>query len=148
MAEARYGHAHRRARAKWADLVAQGGVECCELVCLKSSRLINPDEPWHLAHTPDGDAYLGPAHAECNTSEGARRGNRTRISPSQSQIEGSIPLVGDAHYPAPASHPSPRTVILATTRSNTPRIVDKSPKGPRPVHTRRARRVTSGNTCP
>ena len=104
----RYGHAHRRARAKWADLVAQGGVECCELVCLKSSRLINPDEPWHLAHTPDGDAYLGPAHAECNTSEGARRGNRTRISPSQSQIEGSIPLVGDAHYPAPASHPSPQ----------------------------------------
>lgn len=82
----RYGYAHRKARAKWAEVVARGEAQCCEIVCLKESRHIDPAEPWHLAHTPDGDAYLGPAHAVCNTSEGATRGNRTRVSPSQSQF--------------------------------------------------------------
>ena len=83
----KYGHAHRKARAKWAPVVARGEAQCSELVCLKVSRHIDPDEEWHLAHTADGLDYLGPAHAECNTSEGAIRGNRMRgITPSQSQI--------------------------------------------------------------
>ena len=74
----KYGHAHRKARAKWAEVVARGEAECCEIVCLKPSRHIDPDEEWHLAHTADGLDYLGPAHAECNTSEGAIRGNQGR----------------------------------------------------------------------
>ena len=74
----KYGSAHRRLRAKWAPVVARGEAQCSELVCVKASRHIDPDEPWHLAHTADGLDYLGPAHAECNTSEGAIRGNQGR----------------------------------------------------------------------
>lgn len=100
----RYGYTHKRTRARWAEVVSRGGAECCELVCLKSSRLINPDEPWHLAHTPDGTEYLGPAHAECNTSEGATRGNRMRVTPSQSRVS----LVGgDQATPHSTSSLSP-----------------------------------------
>jgi hypothetical protein len=32
----------------------------------------------HLAHTPDRSGYEGLQHAQCNTSEGATRGNRMR----------------------------------------------------------------------
>ena len=74
----KYGSAHRRLRAKWAPVVAAGDGWCSELVCVKTTRHITPDEEWHLAHTPDGSDYLGPAHAECNTSEGAIRGNQGR----------------------------------------------------------------------
>lgn len=74
----KYGSAHRRLRAKWAVVVARGEAQCSELVCVKATRHIAPDEEWHLAHTADGSDYLGPAHAECNTSEGAIRGNQGR----------------------------------------------------------------------
>ena len=86
----RYGSAHRRLRAKWAAVVARGEAQCSELVCVKASRHINPDEEWHLAHTADGSDYLGPAHAVCNTSEGAIRGNQGRAF-----------LVGDEARPRP-----------------------------------------------
>lgn len=33
---------------------------------------------WHLDHTPDRNGYRGPAHAHCNTSDGATRGNQQR----------------------------------------------------------------------
>ena len=93
----RYGSAHRRLRAKWAEVVARGEAQCSELVCVKVSRHINPDEEWHLAHTADGSDYLGPAHAVCNTSEGAIRGNQGRAF-----------LVGDDARPRPCfSSPSP-----------------------------------------
>lgn len=82
----KYGYAHRKVRAEWAAIVARGEGWCSEVVCLKATRHIDPDEPWHLAHTADGTDYLGPAHAECNTSEGATRGNRGRIATSQSQF--------------------------------------------------------------
>lgn len=77
----KYGYAHRKVRAEWAAIVARGDGWCSEVVCLKESRHIDPAEPWHLAHTADGTDYLGPAHAECNTSEGATRGNRGRVTP-------------------------------------------------------------------
>ena len=82
----KYGWKHRKARAEWAEAVARGQGWCSETICLKGSRYIDPSEPWHLAHTPDGSAYLGPAHAECNTSEGATRGNAQRVTPSQSPV--------------------------------------------------------------
>lgn len=82
-----------------AAVVARGEAQCSELVCVKASRHIDPDEEWHLAHTADGSDYLGPAHAECNTSEGAARGNRMRgITPSQSQVS----LTDDARLTPPS----------------------------------------------
>lgn len=84
MPKPQYGWEHQKIRAKWAPVVARGEGWCAEVVCLKASRHIEPGEPWHLAHTPDCTDYLGPAHAECNTSEGATRGNRLRgITPQK-----------------------------------------------------------------
>jgi len=44
------------------------------------TRWIQPGTPWDLAHGPTRDTYLGPAHAACNRSEGATRGNLTRAT--------------------------------------------------------------------
>lgn len=69
---------HRAQREHWAPIVAAGQAWCSETRCLMASRWIPPGTPWDVAHTPDGLAYLGPAHAKCNRSEGASRGNRQR----------------------------------------------------------------------
>jgi hypothetical protein len=86
----RYGSAHQKTRAEWEAVVQAGQAYCCEPVCVnppeKGGRWIPPDVPgrptgWHLAHTDDGLAYKGPAHAGCNLSEAGRRGNpKTRPS--------------------------------------------------------------------
>ena len=34
----------------------------------------------HLGHTDDKQAYRGLEHAHCNTSDGATRGNRMRVT--------------------------------------------------------------------
>ena len=68
-----YGSAHQRARRHWEPLVRSGNARCCEVVCLKTSRRIKPDEPWDLAHGDGQHGYRGPAHATCNRSEGSRR---------------------------------------------------------------------------
>ena len=78
MAKSQYGPAHKALRKAWAPIVASGQATCCEVVCVKGSRIIDPDEPWDLAHTEDGTDYRGPAHEACNRSEGATRGNRQR----------------------------------------------------------------------
>jgi hypothetical protein len=78
MAKEKYGWQHQRERAKWAPIVAAGGVACHAAVCLMPSRRIHPDSKWDLGHTPDGTAWTGPEHARCNRSEGALRGNDAR----------------------------------------------------------------------
>lgn len=85
MASPKYRHAHQKARAEWAPVVAAGDGWCSEVICLKESRHIDPDEEWHLAHTPDATAYLGPAHALCNLSEAGRH-SKGRITPSQDHV--------------------------------------------------------------
>lgn len=67
----------KRARAE----VDRGEGWCCELVCLMGSRFIAPYSAVDVAHAPDGLSYLGPAHARCNRSEAATRGNRMRKAP-------------------------------------------------------------------
>jgi hypothetical protein len=67
-------------RAQYRRVVERGDGWCAEIICLNpQGRWIDPfDEAgWDLAHDLDG-SYLGPAHARCNRSEGARRGNRMR----------------------------------------------------------------------
>lgn len=73
-----YGSDHQKVRAQWAPIVESGEAWCAEVVCLEPSRWIRPGTPWDLAHSRDRTAYLGPAHARCNRSEGSRRGNRLR----------------------------------------------------------------------
>jgi NMD protein affecting ribosome stability and mRNA decay len=71
-----YGAAHRRERAKWQPIVEAGEAECAERICVKPSRLIDPevDADWELAHTEDRTGYLGPAHHICNRKERSLRG--------------------------------------------------------------------------
>jgi len=87
-----YGAAHQKLRARWALVVARGGV-----LCARCQRPI-PADPrsercpailaggrvcgklncgWHLGHHDrDRSVYTGPEHACCNG--GAPRRNRTR----------------------------------------------------------------------
>lgn len=75
---------HKAERARWTPVVAAGEAHCAEPVCLMPSRWIPPGSAWDVAHDPSGTRYIGPAHARCNRSEGARRGNRSRgVQPAQ-----------------------------------------------------------------
>lgn len=40
--------------------------------CARCGQPIQAGEPWHLDHTDDRTAYLGPSHERCNTSAGGR----------------------------------------------------------------------------
>lgn len=78
VAKPQYRHAHQAERARWAPVIAAGDGWCAELRCLKRTRWIPPGSSWHLAHDRANGGYLGPAHAGCNSSEGAAHGNRLR----------------------------------------------------------------------
>lgn len=86
MAKPKYAtRTHKQACAKFAADIAAGRGWCAETVCMEErdgrSRFIPPSTPrrlWHAAHTDDGLAYKGPAHARCNNADGARRGNVMR----------------------------------------------------------------------
>jgi hypothetical protein len=69
--------AHRKLRAKYQRGITAGLIYCQEIVCLMPDRLIEPGQPWDLAHDDQG-GYRGPAHSKCNRSEAAHRGNRRR----------------------------------------------------------------------
>jgi hypothetical protein len=68
---------HRQLRAKYKRAVDAGNAWCLEPICLMPDRHIEPGQKWDLAHDEFGD-YRGPAHAKCNRSEAARRGNVLR----------------------------------------------------------------------
>jgi hypothetical protein len=70
-----YGHTHQQERRRWLPIVQAGEAYCAEPICLHANRWIAPDAEWHLAHNRDTGGYRGPAHARCNTSEGARYRN-------------------------------------------------------------------------
>lgn len=77
-AERGYGQPHKRARAALAPTVQDGQAWCAETICLKPTRWIDPHTAWDLAHDrANPGQYLGPAHAKCNRSEGARWQART-----------------------------------------------------------------------
>jgi hypothetical protein len=68
-----YGGVHQARRAQLAPYVAAGMARCS--ICHQP---IVPGQKWDLDHTPDKSGYRGPAHAGCNRSEGAKRGNAKR----------------------------------------------------------------------
>ncbi|MFJ2719379.1 endonuclease domain-containing protein [Streptomyces sp. NPDC087437] len=69
--QAGYGYTHQALRR--ALLPAAYGQPCphCQQPML-------PGQPLDLDHTADRTSYRGFAHASCNRSEGARRGNAQR----------------------------------------------------------------------
>jgi hypothetical protein len=77
---AKYGHAHRQLRARWAPRVAAEDV-----LCGRCGLLILSGEAWDLGHDwADPERYDGPQHQACNRStvaekrlkRGSRRGWR------------------------------------------------------------------------
>jgi len=73
-----YDRRHKAGREHFRPIVNAGDAHCTELVCLEEldghTRWIQPGTPWDLAHdrAAGPGRYLGPAHARCNRSEGAR----------------------------------------------------------------------------
>lgn len=65
---------HREQRAHWKPIVEAGQADCSEPICLMGDRWIQPGTPWDVSHDPTGTEYIGPSHATCNRTEGARRG--------------------------------------------------------------------------
>jgi hypothetical protein len=72
-ARSRYGRDHQNTRAQLQPLVDAGYAQCREPICLYPTRWIQPGTPWDLAHDRVHGGYLGPAHAKCNRTEGAKR---------------------------------------------------------------------------
>jgi hypothetical protein len=68
-----YGSQHQKLR-RLAISAWQPGDPCTR--CGKP--MWGPPSTIHLGHTDDKSGYRGLEHAHCNTSDGARRGNRTR----------------------------------------------------------------------
>ena len=77
-----YGAKHRAEKERWRPTVDAGHADCAELICLEENdgrtRRIEPGADWDLAHGEGQVGYRGPAHARCNRSEAAKRGNRAR----------------------------------------------------------------------
>lgn len=73
------GAEHQKLREQWRPIVDSGGAWCQQDVCVNpDGRWIRPGTEWHLAHTSDRSAYLGPAHAVCNLADGGRRSRGPR----------------------------------------------------------------------
>jgi hypothetical protein len=78
-----YGWRHQKLRARWAPIVAAGGVHCARgEQCLRRDQpggtLIVPGEPWDLGHDDlDRSIYTGPEHQRCNRATAGRRRRRT-----------------------------------------------------------------------
>jgi hypothetical protein len=68
-----YDPLHAKQRARWAKIVAAG-----DGYCARCGGHIAPGSDWHLDHRDDRDGYIGPSHARCNISAGARNGNVRR----------------------------------------------------------------------
>ena len=71
-----YTGRHRRLRARWALIVAAGGVNCA-----RCNQPIEPGSKWDLDHDPADPtrtSYLGPSHAVCNRANRAPEPAHTR----------------------------------------------------------------------
>lgn len=66
-----YGSEHQSIRRALLDAAYGQPCHHCGIPMLKGQQL-------DLDHTADRSAYRGFAHAHCNRSEGAKRGNRQR----------------------------------------------------------------------
>lgn len=77
MAKPQYRSKHQAERKKWKRLVDAGDASCC--LC---GQWLPPGAAFDLDHEPGTLTYRGVAHAHCNRSDGAKRGNRDRAQGS------------------------------------------------------------------
>lgn len=76
-----YGAAHKALRKRVAETVEAGGA-----YCWRCGGWIPPGSAWHLGHTDDRQAYMGPEHRRCSTAAGGRNGGRLRARPERDEI--------------------------------------------------------------
>jgi hypothetical protein len=84
----KYGGAHKR-------LVATTKNQAYGTVCVRCGRVMLPGQDIHLDHADGGGPadYRGWAHAHCNTSAGASKGNRMRGSLNGRLPPARVPVV-------------------------------------------------------
>jgi len=75
-----YGKAHRELRTYWDQKIKAGTMPACS----RCGYPVRATDTWDLDHTDDRTGYLGPAHAHCNRSAGARKVNNKRARPGRS----------------------------------------------------------------
>ena len=80
----------RYAKQLKAQLAREGVLHCTAKRCLFDTRdITNPDgrapDGLTAGHNDAGDGYDGAQHRRCNTSDGARRGNRARKEGSRTR---------------------------------------------------------------
>lgn len=68
----------KRAQAAGEWLWCMQGLDGSSGACLMATRHIAPTEAVDVAHNDAGTRVIGAAHATCNRSEAATRGNRMR----------------------------------------------------------------------
>lgn len=71
----------KQAQAAGQWLTCMQGLDGSGGTCLMQTRDIAPIDAVDVAHDDAGDRIIGPAHARCNRSEAATRGNRMRDAP-------------------------------------------------------------------
>ncbi len=74
-----YGSAHKRARRVWDQRIRNG----TKPPCARCGWSILPTDEWHLDHTDDGLAYLGPSHEHCNLSAAGKKVQKLRARTPQ-----------------------------------------------------------------
>jgi hypothetical protein len=100
-----YGTAHRALRARWAPLVARGGVRCW-----RCGKPIPAGSRWHLGHDDrDRSIYRGPEHASCNLRAAAQAGRR-KSEEVKARKAGKLP--------PPKAKPVPRVISLRYTQDD------------------------------
>jgi len=76
----KYGYDHQLAREAWKKLLP--------LPCTVCHKTVTAAMAWHLDHTDDGRAYLGPAHASCNSSKAATKKNKLEAAATRATNSG------------------------------------------------------------
>ena len=69
-----YDYRHQQERRRWQPKVDAGLVDCHAVRCIMPTRAILPGQAWDLGHDEARTRWTGPEHAECNRSDGGRKG--------------------------------------------------------------------------
>jgi hypothetical protein len=75
---------HRRERKKYAEqMKREGRLTCAQPECVMASRVIAPDDVWHVGHDESGEHYIGPVHRDCNLRDAAVRARAKQNEPQR-----------------------------------------------------------------
>lgn len=76
----------RQAQAAGEWLICVQGLAGSSGTCLMRTRDIAPSQAADVAHDDSGTVVIGAAHATCNRSEAAIRGNQARVAPPRRRV--------------------------------------------------------------